>query len=476
MSGRDTRLVTITLDEGARRVACSCSCPFAADFGACHHMWAVLLAADARDALPPSATDATPFTPPMSIHEPAWARPSGRRQMAADFRQHARETMDWKRQAEMLRARFRGDPVPPTPATWPSDGQLFYLVDLDRTVECGELSLRVVARRSDASGKEPGYFRLTSAVWRQCPDPDDRLIAELLLGSHETAEEPAFTIPVSSFELTLRRIVRTGRCRFRSRGFPHLNGAPVTLDAGGAWRLRLCIRSDETGAAWRVFPMLYRDGQELALQDPLLIAAGGAAIVQDRLTIVDTGRHRPMIESLRLHAPIVAPRDRLAELASTLYGLPDAPEIVLPPEHRLQIVRRKPQVRVTIGTSSPTWPYRGDSRVELSFVYGHSVVAYGEALRRTVRAEDARIIARDAAFERAAGERLLALGAGVSTAEWDAEWPRLVVSARHRPTLIDSLEAEGWQVIVEGDHHAMRRSARRRSAGTSASESRPADL
>jgi hypothetical protein len=466
--GRETFLVTIGFDDQARKVSLSCSCSFAASFGACKHMWAVLEAADAAEMLTSRDGDDERDRSDYSVRQPHWFEPLRVRPFQSVTSRRDRGRNDWKRQLRVLdageSARLRaiaswsqpaysrpsviddrGTIAPPT-ATRRARGpeKLHYIVDLDETVKKAALRVEVVAGQPAA--RQPGDWSSIHATdLRECQDEEDRLIVELLLGASGERNRHQFNVPAASFDITLRRMIETGHCRFRSLQFPDLNGNPVQLENPPPWQLRLHIREDREQDGWRVDPVLSRNGDDIPLRDFHTLTPGGISIIRQRLAIVDTRLHWRFLEGMRLHPPLIAPRDQLHALASALFGMPDAPDIQLPEGHGLQIVRSAPRpCLVIVNDFHQRDLYYRD--IALIFDYEGVRVQFGQARDDARRVSGRTIIARDAETEFAAAQRLVELGATVWVAPGFSGPPHIAIAMHELRALRRTLEGEGWLV------------------------------
>src|SRR5512134_1318871 len=115
-------------------------------------------------------------------------------------------------------------------AAWPPDHRLVYVADLDTTPAASGLVLELGTEKMapDGSWGPTMPFAFAASVWLAAPDPVDRQISEMLLGSARSsvygqAPGSGFVIGVRGLSTTLRKICDTGRLRTRSAD-PALDG------------------------------------------------------------------------------------------------------------------------------------------------------------------------------------------------------------------------------------------------------------
>src|SRR5262245_19224054 len=120
-------------------------------------------------------------------------------------------------------------------AVWPADHRLVYVADLDTTPAAAGLVLELGTeeRAADGSWGPTMPFTFAASVWLAAPDPVDRQISEMLLGSARSsvygqAPGSGFVIGVRGLSTTLRKICDTGRLRTRSTD-PARNGRTLRM-------------------------------------------------------------------------------------------------------------------------------------------------------------------------------------------------------------------------------------------------------
>jgi hypothetical protein len=228
----------VRLDAQPGLFTVGCTCPYSADHGVCKHTWALLTNADAEGSLAPLIEVAgkhAVFSTEHGVDD-------------AIFDEHA--APEWKR---LLDAAGRGMSHLPRPdaeqqASWPKERRLVYVIDAAATFRSAGIvvELGTQRRKRDGTWDIPRQFRMSSGVWHAAPDPLDRQIAQMLVGSGAAAAfmspMPAsqFTLREAALETTLRAMCETGRCFVRSTS-GSTSAEPVRWDDGDPWQLRLHV-------------------------------------------------------------------------------------------------------------------------------------------------------------------------------------------------------------------------------------------
>lgn len=451
--------VTIGLDADLQAVSLSCTCPYFADFDACKRLWATLRAAEEESDL--WLFEDSQSRPQATANGEDWSPPlRQQRRKVQTPKAHRERVPGWRKQLDALMQPSRGTEFPARAEPWPKDRRITYRLDIDSPSLGGELTIEVCTERIDSEGKRGGRFSFSRQMWRAAPDADDREVAEMLLGAGGDAmpyhpgdpdqrkQRWRFAVPDDALRTTLRRIVRTGRCRLESKAAPHLSGTAVHLDEGEPWHLRLRIASTPTTSEWRIDPVLVRETEETSMREVVLLGGGSVAVIRDRLAFVDLRSHWPLLLVLLRGAPISVPRENLFDLASALAALPNAPPVDLPAGTRIEELRSDPRPRLLVKRASKGRWLDDGLVATLEFAYGDAIVPFGKPTPRRAFSER-RLLVRRPDLEHAAYDRLLSLGAGVRH-DWITYTPQLAIPVGALDTLVGAVTAEGWDVQVEG--------------------------
>jgi superfamily II DNA or RNA helicase len=284
--------------------------------------------------------------------------------------------------------------------------------------------------------------------------PDDRAVLRLLHGGLWQSPPPIPEDP-DIVDLLMRRVIATGRCRWRELASPPLNLGPA-LHGRLAWRLgadgrqTIAVELDDNAAAilpaaspWYVDPRRHVAGPvALDIPRPLVRVALSAPPVTIEQAAAIAGHFARDLPSLAL------PRPR-ADMVEELRADAPVPTLVLG--------RRK--------RSWNNWDWRAksvDQTIDvalLGYAYSGTPIDIEKSPRELRTVEDGRIVVhrRDLAAERAAKKRLQGFGlhpfetSGIGDAggiafgflEDSADWPRFVHDA------LPQLEREGWRIEIE---------------------------
>ncbi len=391
---------------------------------------------------------------PSAQHRPPATKPAS----PSSWRQHLMQVG-----ASMTRDAASG------PSAWPSGREIFYVIDVDLTRVGGEVVLDVGCRQQQ---KKTGEWRqLTSFKLHQdevgrLPDPIDRRILPMLAGARgyhypvAGSEYPGrpfvrYRIWAALLDTLLPMIAGTGRCSLRllSGGSPSL--LPIAWDDGPPWEFRLDVGRDGPGLDgpkrhYTVTGSLHRGHEQNGLAAPVLLLAAGFVFFKDRAARLDHAGAFAWISHLRDVSPLRVPVDQGDKLLEEALRLPRVPQLDLPAELRYEEVRVAPGYRCRVQPGPREW---GPEylRAELSFDYDGLVVVADHGGRDVFEAGRRRLIVRDAEAERAALERLRALGVRPRTAYGpEGAGPSLSLPARSLPRVVAALLQEGWRVEADG--------------------------
>ena len=477
----------------------SCTCPYAADAGACKHLWAVLVRCDADGRLAPLLTTsgATPVIS-FAVDEDedadeeldddgnasgsdandavAWERDGG--SQAAEARSRASHAArpphdsaaarrppaasvppapSWMRVLDSARQQMQRWQPPASAqqaAVWPENRRLVYILDLEASATADGVVIDIGIERHERNGMwgEAKRFTLGAPVWFAVPDAVDRQIAELLCGAddayvfgrHRTS---GLVIAPRAFPITLRAILDTGRCRLRSSS-PGLTGRTLRHDDGAPWTFRLRVRNGSTDAQ-QLTGVLARDGEELALGAPLLLHPTGYVIVDDAVARFEHGGTFPLLHELRSHGSVLPVPGDITNLLTRIYTLPSVPVLELPADLAVIESRDPPVPSVSLTAQTTGWQSTPVFTVTYEFIYGALRVAPKTPVVSLFDAASRTLHHRQPPFERAALTRLTALGV---KDEWNFRLgaTAMVIGRAKLVDLAVALTREGWRVSVDG--------------------------
>ena len=477
VSGTAGYVVELGAEPGL--LTASCTCPYAADNGLCKHVWAALRQADDEKKLETLVRTAGRDAVVLPVDEAAdldddgddeWIGDDGAIAFDEEWmapREAPRRTAppppptmparppEWKELLDTARRQMANFPSrnAAEPAAWPTDRRIVYIVDLTTTWTTPGVVVELATERCkrDGAWEPPVAFRLPADVWEAAPDALDRQIAQMLLGATPDPyggppRSTGFVLRGGALETTLRLMCETGRCRVRrTRGERPLDA--VRFDDGAPWTLRLrVVRENEQG--YFVDAVLRRAGEEMLLSEPVMLHSEGLLLARGAFARFEHGGAFALVPLLREKNSVRVAECELAALLESLYTLPRRPELELPPDASVAEVRSPPQPGVTV-LSDPS-PWRNTHhRLDPFFLYGGVRIA-GDTTEATVfdRAS-LTVFHRDLALERAARDRLGALGAREEYSFSDRARCLTIHAGKLTPLILD-LVAAGWRVEAEG--------------------------
>ena len=392
----------------------SCSCPAFEQFGPCKHLWAVVLEADAAGLAPPAVSP-------------------------------------WRGRLDDLR---RMAPQLGNGSTWSlvpaSAFQLRYIVDVEDTVESGQLVLRTFGRRRLKSGKW-GVERDYCPEARDADpltDPLDRRIFASLCGAPRSRHRPGWYTPgYGSNEFTLGRelcgqllplLGETGRLHWWRQGAA---GGPLAWDGGEPWVLRVGVREDRDERVLEGF--LERGDELVGLDAPLLILGMGYVFLGDTVARFDAREAMLLVVELRTRGPLRVPVEHASELVSTLALLPGGVVEDLEGVSWAEPAPPRPCLLV-----EPTDRPR-TLDCQIAFDYDGARVDPRDPAWTLQHDRDGLLVRRDREAETAALQRFIECGGRWDAAD-DLHGRHGTVVTGRLGELASSLLAEGWSVEAEG--------------------------
>lgn len=454
------RKYTVTLEFEAGELDMSCDCPYFDSTGPCKHLWAAILAAEARGAL--AAVNSAPKVVPvydfdLDEYEPdeedsdddlGLLGPPPRGPVRGP-----REP-DWRQQIAAMSAK--------TPAgtafgeAWPAHRQVLYIVDVPSSVAAAGLILELCTRDRKKDGKwaKSKPLRLMRRTISELPEAADRaILSQLLGGSQYYGYGPAYEALASTYQLQhplagvlMPMMARTSRCYLRLTPYDGELKSAV-WDDSEAWQFRLEMGREQ--GQWRVTGFLHRGEERMDLAEPSLITAGGLVFAREQVAPLDGNASFPWIFHLRKSPRLIVPGKDTDEFLASILASKDAPPVDVPEELRYEEVRLAPRPCLRVRALRPgEWVAR---RLEarLFFDYEDRRVAGPANSRGFFETEARRFVVRDVDVETAAAERLRELGLKPISAA-PGEQPAWQVAPSKLPGLVHALLDVGWHVEAEG--------------------------
>jgi len=180
----------------AHQMIGSCTCPYAADYGICKHMWAALRQADSEQKLQPLMRIAgvgAEFRPrneravvEHALDDESFADDDSEFGDASPPKRSG-PVPEWKTLLQSA-ARQMSSSVTSyaSPAsTWPTDRRLVYIIDIPASRHSAGIVVELAMEREkdDGSWELPTQLRARRDAWQSVPDALDRQIAQMLIGA-----------------------------------------------------------------------------------------------------------------------------------------------------------------------------------------------------------------------------------------------------------------------------------------------------
>jgi superfamily II DNA or RNA helicase len=476
-----------------------CTCPFF-DTDICKHVWAVILAADARGLLQgdgetgrlrlvragdvdemedadtdgdgaAGGSDFRDLGPFRNRGTPPPASPSDVRRGAAP----QVETPSWRKQL----ARLNGTPVPQTYfpyREWQPGRELLYVIDLPGSRSIGGAFLEIYTRdrKKDGNWAKPKSSYMPREWLRSMPDPDDRYILACLTGAtvlhdggssghgysyggastltgdyHGQAFPFRYGVREALLDLILPVLCRTGRCRLRLQ--PE-DGEPawprIAWRGEDTWQFRVVVSGRERPDGYEVAGTLVRDAERVDLAKPFMLLHSGLVFFGDHIARLEYHGAFEWISLLREQGTIFVPASQADDFVSELLKQPRLPLLELPDELRYEEVSCAPRPRLSIKPAASWQSNR--LHAKLTFDYEGQIVAREDPVSRLVETARRRVLLRDRAVEMAAFARLRELGWRAPSYVAPQERGSLEMLADRLPRVVEVLTAEGWHVEAEG--------------------------
>jgi SNF2 family DNA or RNA helicase len=205
----------------------------------------------------------------------------------------------------------------------------------------------------------------------------------------------------------------------------------------------------DPGGGWQLEGSLVRAGEELALDDIVVLTSAGLVFRESCISRFDAAGAWPILPLLREPEPLVVPDADLFAFAAELHLMPNAPPIEWPQNFRIEEAHPVPVPCLRVRRADDDRFAYGQLPVELGFDYDGMVIASRKSGRALVQHEPPRLIHRNPELERAARNRLIELGAR-ELYDWRHTRPRLGIAPKQLDAFVAALTAEGWRVEADG--------------------------
>ncbi len=444
--GSEPYAVDVTWEPGALNV--SCDCPYFESNGPCKHLWATILAAEARGFLSRAARDKS-----LVVDDGTGLQLPAEKPRAAGA---AAQRPHWKRALEGI-SQLEQSAVKPT--VWPEKRELLYIVEVPSSITAGNLILSLETRDLKKNG---AYSRNTKASIKRdqiaaMPVREDRdTLAAMAGGSDyfyynpwngaDLGSQRRLVHPIAS--TVMRMASRTGRLFIRVSGASD-DFTPLEWDDGGEWQFLLEMRAAPNG--WEATGVFRRGEERLPMEEVAMLTPGGLVFSQGpgrpaRVAPMSEDSPFAWIRSLQQTGPIAVPeKDRDAFLAQVLAAR-TLPRLELPEEIRFEEVTLDPKPCLTIRDRLDRTA--GPLSAELSFQYGEYSAPALSGGRGWYNTEARRFSRRNPQAESAATELLAQAGARLDAPSWRE--PHWEIAPKKLPRVVRTLVESGWHIEAEG--------------------------
>jgi superfamily II DNA or RNA helicase len=461
----------------------SCDCPYCFSEGACKHLWATILAAEAKGYLS-AAASATELILDTGEHDS---------DEDLDYEEFSDEEEDeeYDRYARLRRpAAFAKPAIPPPPArkspppktpawrtqietlsllpvqtfvsgrVWPARRQIIYIVDVPASVSTATLVVSITYRDPKADGGWTQHYAINikRADISQLPVAEDREILSALAGAGEYTSWGAYDtyasvpsvcrVPPALAGMVLQTATRAGRCYLQCKS-PSGELAALAWE-DGAWQFGLEMRRRDKKKEWEVAGFLRRGDERMDLAAAALVVQGGLVFTNDRVAPLAEDAPFEWMSWLRKNGGIRAPETDGEALLAALLQSPNLPALEAPEELRFEEVTLQPKPCLHIRSADPKLRKPARLRAELSFDYDGRLAPAFDRRRGLYDPANRRLLRRDFEAEKAAAEVLLQTGVRFQAATYSQSEPGWVIAPTKLPRVVRALVEKGWNIEADG--------------------------
>lgn len=435
----DGPVYSIRLMREGKSVLGVCQCTAAVDLGVCIHIWATILQSERMSYLGGSFQDGLPEVL-ASVHSAA----------SSDNR----ESGTWTAAFHAMRSPFMPGPVRREREQLPAGREIQYVINPDRALTGGGLSMQVQARdrKKDGTFSKNRSMTFFRSQLEEIPDAVDREILTMLAGVPNADQFVSELLPSEysligpAGRLVAKLACQTGRCYLNEAG-----ALPLQWTGDQPWQFRMKV--DKNAKFWVVEGTIGLGDLRIPVQD-LKKATGGLFVTAREIGPLDVGSTQSWFDMLRRNRELTMPISGAADLLAQIMSRPDHPPVDWHPELQFEQQQLKPLPWFLL-RSDPKHSIRtgleGNMIGDLKFLYdgvsfrsnqpGHGV--YLAARRCYIR--------RDAVEERAAIEQLEKLRLKPMTWFQNGDMiPGWDVTRKRLPEVVSYFTRLGWKVEVEG--------------------------
>lgn len=463
---RGSRLYEVEIAWDGKVLTMFCDCPYFEGMGPCKHLWATILATDARDFLT-AITRLSPASVLYDVPDEELDEDDDFEELH-DFEERARRFLApappvyhppskpvapvWRQRLEEVAA-----VKPPIGDNWPAKRELLYLIDVGSSVSGGALVLNLLAREPKLKGgwKKPTVPRLTRAGLARLPAVDRDILGALAgsVGQFYWMMSSAYETLPASYRLmhpfastVMPMLAGSGRCALQLTA-PDDALLPLAWDAGEPWQFHLRLSREARSCV--ITGCLRHGEEEMDLADPVLLTQG-LVFARDRVARLDESAPFEWVTALRRVRRIEAPAGDAEQVLAALLEHPLAAPLEVPAELRYEEVRPAPKPCLTVRAAKRYEWEQDQLRGELSFDYEGRRVPESPAGRGIYDAAARRYLVRDQAAEESAREFLRQLGIGYLAPTWQTEGTAWKLTPKKLPAVARACLDAGWHIEADG--------------------------
>ena len=428
-----------------------CDCEGWMKQGVCSHIWALILAADAKgllmgrmggalamkraelseDNILDAAVRRLAPPPPPPPPPPAWQA------LLTDVKM---EQVGPQREEEAVRA----------------GTEFYYLIDHGSAPRERHMWVGVEVREKLQSGNfgKLKTHRLKRSQIHTIENQLDREIVGLFAGPRLSHLIEAYGIGEGTFlssplmEFLLPRMCETGRCLLRlDRELPMHLFPVLSWDESPPWKFQARMTNSPEGFSMR--GEFVREAEVVGVTVPQMLFSNGLMVLENKICRYGPTTAMPWISSLRIKKEILIPQADGERFQKELLLMPAQPNIEWPEELRFEeaVIPMQPNIHFM----PPSWS-RDKSKLNgtLTFKYDVTAFPWDHPQEGVFVTNSRQYVRRDRAAEQAATNRLLALGLKVTRNSYGTETAPFETTSKRLPGVVRELVKEGWQVEAEG--------------------------
>ncbi len=467
VAGTYNYFVSLEFFPGEGVLEAHCECPYFSDNREpCKHLWAMVLAADAKGKLEVLKRHGRPslrLVPPDDGEEEIDEDDDD--EEIEDYIPHPRGRIveepkapppppapRWKEQVMRL-AQAHQDWAHVS-ADWPTGREISYVLNAKRSEGKRDFFVELMIREQMKRGGlgKPRPLQISRAAAARLTRTEDRELLSLMAGSpgvYSTDYDDrhghisdVVRLSGPRAELLLPKLCATGRLYLQTHNYE--DWTRLRWDEGAAWVFELDLA--DAGRVWRITGSLAREGERLPISAARAVCHGGFVVLGDRVARLDHGESFAAVAQMRGQPPLEALKDHFDDLVNTFASTPGLPRLVLPRGTEVEEVILAPAPCLEL---SKAWD-RVRLKAALTFQYGDSRIAGGSPGRGVYDADSRKLMLRDLEFERKARQRLLEAGLREESSPYPPYERYLLLSEAKLPAVVRELVKDNWRIEAEG--------------------------